>query len=175
MGIPVALAGLGLAGGLMSAYGAYEQGQAKAQAAQYQAAVAANNAAIARRNAVIEMQAGETEATNVGLKTRAAVGAEKARQGAAGVMVDRGSAAAVREGTEEMGMLDALTIRSNAARKAYGYQVAATSDTAQAGLLKMEGEQAETAGDIGAFSSLLSSASTVGGNYLKMQNLGVGG
>ena len=34
----------------------------------------------------------------------------------------------------------------------------------------MESEQAKEAGDIGAVGSLLSGASTVGGNFLKLQN-----
>jgi hypothetical protein len=34
----------------------------------------------------------------------------------------------------------------------------------------MQSEQAKTAGDIGAAGSLLSGASTVGGNYIKFQN-----
>jgi hypothetical protein len=167
---PVSLAVIGAAGAGMSAIGSYEQGQAKSQAAMYQAQVAANNAAIARQNAVFEIQGGETEATNVGLRIRAAIGAEKARQGASGINVNKGTAVDVRAGTEELGMLDALTVRSNAARKAYGYQVSATSDVAQSGLLQMEGSQAQEAGDIGAAASLLSGASTVGGNYMKLQN-----
>jgi hypothetical protein len=173
MGLPLVLAGVGLAGTALSAYGSYEQGQAQSASAQYQAQVAANNAKIARQNAVLEIQSGETQATNVGLKTRAVVGQEKATQGASGVNVNKGSAVDVRAGTEETGMLDALTVRSNAARRAYGYQVSATSDTAQSQLLQRQSEQAETAGDIGAFASLISGASTVGGQYMKMKSLGV--
>jgi hypothetical protein len=36
----------------------------------------------------------------------------------------------------------------------------------------MQSEQAMTAGELGAAGSLLSGASTVGGNYAKWQNLG---
>ena len=84
-----------------------------------------------------------------------------------GVSVNTGSAADVRAGTEMLGLSDALTIRSNAAKEAYGQEVAATSDIAQANLDRAEGEQAETAGDIGAAGSLLSGASTAGGQYAK--------
>jgi hypothetical protein len=67
-------------------------------------------------------------------------------------------------------MLDALTIRSNSAKKAYADEVQANSDTAQGQLDTMAGDNAKTAGEISAGGTLLSGASTVGGNYLKMQN-----
>ena len=167
MGIPLAIAGM--AGAAVSAYGSYESGQATAKAQAYQAQVAENNAAIARRNALMDIQSGEIAAVNKGLQTRQAVGAEKASQGASGVDVNTGSAVAARAGTAEVGMLDALTIRSNAAKQAYSQEVTATSDTAQAQLDTMEADQAKTAGELGAAGSLLQGVSTVGGNYANWQ------
>lgn len=170
MGIdPVSLAVIGGVGAAVSAGGQLASGQATSEAYAYKAQVAANNAAIARQKGVQDIQAGEIAAVNQGLKTRAKVGSQKAQQGAAGVDVNTGSAADVRAGTEELGMLDALTIRSNAANKAWSDEVQAQSDTAQGQLDTMAGEQAETAGYIGAAGTLLSGASTVGGNYAKWQ------
>jgi hypothetical protein len=169
MGVPLVLAGLGAAGTAISAAGSVESGNAAQTAYNYQAQVAANNAKIAQQNAAWDIQAGETAATNKGLQTRAAVGTQKARQGASGIDVNTGSAPDVRAGTEELGMLDALTIRSNAAKQAYGAEVEATSDTAQSQLDTMAGQQAKEAGDINAASGLLTGASTVGGNYVKWQ------
>ncbi len=168
MGLP--MAAVGLLGAGVSAFGQYESGQANSAAAAYQAQVAANNAKIAMQNATWESQAGETASVNKGLQTRAAVGNEKAYGAASGIDVNTGSAPAVRAGTEEMGLLDQLTIRSNAAKKAYGEEVTATSDIAQSQLDTMQSKQASIAGDIGAAGSLLSGASTVGGQYLKWQN-----
>jgi hypothetical protein len=167
MGVPLAIAGL--VGGAVSAYGSYESGQATSAAEAYQAQVAANNAKVAQTNARLDIQAGETAATNQGLKTRAQVGTEKAGQGAGGIDVNTGSAVGVRAGSEEIGQLDALTIRSNAAKQAYGQLVTATSDTAQSQLATAESGQAAEAGDIGAAGSLLSGVSTVGGNYARYQ------
>ena len=99
MGVATALAGAGLAGTALSAYGSYEAGQSQAKAAAYQAQVAANNAAIAQTNARMDIQAGEIAAVNKGLQTRAKVGEEKAGQGAAGVDVNTGSAVSTRAGT----------------------------------------------------------------------------
>jgi hypothetical protein len=167
---PVSLAAIaGLAGAATSAVGAYTTGQANSANATYQAQVAANNAQIAQQNAKMDIQSGEVAAVNQGLKTRAAVGTEKANQGAAGIDVNGPSASDVRAGTQSMGMLDALTIRSDAAKQAYAQEVAATSDTAQGELLTAQAGQDVTAGDLSAGGTLLSGASTVGSNWAKFQ------
>jgi hypothetical protein len=167
----ITLAGLAVAGGLagagVSAIGAYNSMEANSANAAYQAQVAANNAKIAKTNATMDIQSGEIQAGNQGLKTRAAVGTTKAGQGASGVDVNSGSFVKVRAAESELGMLDALTIRSNAAKSAYGQEVAATSDTAESGLLSAESSQAASAAPIGALGTFLSSASSVGGNYAK--------
>jgi hypothetical protein len=175
MGLPAALLGIGLAGTAVNAYGQYEAGQAQSEAAAYQAQVAANNAAIARQNASMESAAGEAQTVAKGLQTRALIGKERAYAGASGVDTNVGSAAAVRAGTEQMGMLDALTIRSNAAKRAWASEVQATSEEAQSQLYQFERSQAAAAGGIAAAGSLLSGASTVGGNYLRWQNAGGSG
>lgn len=171
----VAMAPLMLAsaigGTVLQADAAYQSGQAKAASSAYQSQVAANNARIAQQDATLEIQAGETAAFNRGMKTRAQVGQEKAAQGAAGIDVNTGSAVDVRAGTEELGMLDALTIRSDAAKRAYARQVEATSDTAQAKLLEQQSQQEEDAGALGAAATLLSGASSVGEKWGKYQTL----
>lgn len=168
--LPAIAAVAGIAGAGVSAYGAYESGQATAASDAYQAQVAANNAALAKQQGKLDIQSGEIQAVDSGLKTKAAVGTEKAQQGASGLDVNSGSAVDVRAGTASTGMLDALTIRSNSAKKAYADEVTANSDTAQGQLDTMGATQAETAGDIGAAGTLLTGASTVGGNYAKFQN-----
>jgi hypothetical protein len=177
MGLAGAFGAAGLVGSLVgsvvNASGQQEQAQAQSEAAAYQAQVAQNNAAIAQQNAKLDIQAGETAAVNQGLKTRAAVGTARANQGASGVDPNTGSASAVQAGQQEIGYLDALTLRSDAAKKAYGQEVAATSDTAQAGLEELEAGQAQEAGTIGEVGTLLSGASTVGTNFANMQNKGV--
>lgn len=169
MGVALGIAGL--AGGAMQAVGAVQSGYAKSEAASYRSQVAANNAQLAQDDAVREMQAGNTAAFNRGLKTRAQVASQKASQGASGIDVNTGSAVDVRAGTEMFGMLDALTIKSDAAKRAYARQVEATSYEAQSELDRAEAEQAVTAGWIQGAGTLLSSASSVGGNWGKYQTM----
>ena len=102
------------------------------------------------------------------MKTRAAVGQTLAGQGASGVDVNTGSSVDVRAGETKLGMLDALTIRANAARKAYGYNVAATGAEAESGLLTSEAQQAKQAAPISALGSFLGSVSSTAGNFAKM-------
>jgi len=168
MAAPV-LAGIGMAGAGVSAIGAYEQGQATSAAADYQAQVARNNAMIARQNAVWTEQSGVAKETAQGMKTASTVGGIKASQGASGIDVNTGSAAAMRTAAAKLGALDALTIRSNTAREAYGYEVKATSEEARAGLLEMEAKQAKEAGDISALGTFLTGASSVEFKYAGMQ------
>lgn len=170
--LPVISAVAGIAGAGVSAFGAYEGGQAQSQASMYQAQVAANNAAIARQNAEMETQSGEIAANNYAMRTRAVVGSTKANQAASGVDVDTGSNVNVRAAESELGALDALTIRSNAARQAYGYEVAATSDMAESQLLESESKQAKTAGTLSALGSFLGGVGSVGGKYAAWQNVG---
>jgi hypothetical protein len=142
--------------------------------ANYQAQVARNNAEIARANAALTEASGVAKETAMGMKTASTVGGMKAAQGASGIDVNTGSAANVRVAAAKLGALDALTIRSNTAREAYGYEVAATSDIAEAGLLEAEAKQAKVAGDISALGTFLTGASSVGLKYAGMQ-LGTGG
>jgi hypothetical protein len=175
MGTAIAPIGLAIGGGgaLAGAFGAFEGMESQSQNAAFQAQVAANSAAIARTNFKLQIESGEQEVANQEMQLRSQVGTQKAGQAASGVDVNSGSAAASRAGTAEVGTLDALTKRSNNARQAYGFEVAATSDTAESQLLERESSQASAMAPIAATNSLLSSASTVGGNYGKyLQGVG---
>ncbi len=163
--LATAAAVTGVAGAGVSAFGAYESGQAKAASANYQAQVAKNNAMIARQNAVWEAQSGVAKESAQGMKTAASAGAAKAAQGASGIDVNTGSAANVRQAIAKLGAVDIGTQRSNTAKAVYGYEVAATSDTAQSQLLEAEGKQAGIAGDISALGTFLTGASSVGSKW----------
>lgn len=175
MGAAIAPIGLvaGIGGGIMSAFGSYSSMEAQSANNAYQAQVAANNAKIAGENANMDLQAGETAVVNRGLKTRAQVGAQIAGQSASGVDVNSGSFVGARKATSEIGALDALTIRSDTAKKVFADQTQQSNFTAQSQLDSAESEQESSLAPVVGAGSLLSSASTVGGSYYKyMQNAG---
>jgi hypothetical protein len=169
---PITMTALAVGGAAVGAFGKLQEGDARSRAANYQAQVAENNKLIAEQNARWATTAGTARETAEGMKVRAGVARLKARQGASGVDVNTGSSKEVTDAASALGSLDAMTIRSNTAREAYGYEVAATSEQAKANLARMEGESAKTSGYIGALSSLLSGASSAGGKYAAWQNVG---
>lgn len=160
-----------VAGGVVSYEGAQEAAKAQKNASLYQAQVAQNNASVANQNAQIATQAGAAQAEQQELKTRAAVGAIKASQGASGIDVNSGSALDTQKSQDVLGQLDALSIRSNAARQAYGYQNQAASYEGEAALDRSGASAATEAGNIAGTSSLLSAASSAGNTYNQYQLL----
>lgn len=172
MGLEVLALAATAAGGLVSAAGAMKQGEAQKSAADYQAAVARNNAVIARQNAEQTRAAGEIEAQNASLKSAATQGSIRAAAAASGLDVNTGSAMDVQDSAARLGMLDALTIQRNAGVKSWAQQNQATGFEAEANLDIMKGANAQEAGDIGAFSSLLTSASSFGGKWMDFKKVG---
>lgn len=169
-----AIAGMaiGAIGGIIGAGGAAEAGQATANMYNYKAGIALMNKQINLQNADYERAAGEVAAQESGMRTRAVVGQEKAAQAGSGLDVNTGSAAAVRESQVEIGQQDENIIRSNAARRAYGYEVEATQDQSQASLYGMAASQARIAGDIGAATSLLSAGTSVAAKWSQASQVG---
>lgn len=142
----------------LNAAGQVQQGQANAAAAGYNAKVAAQNAEIQTQNANFAGAKGEQDVAAQSAKTKAAIGETLAAQGASGVDVNTGSSVNIRESEAKLGMLDALTVRSNAAKEAYNYQVGASQETAQAQLLRQQQKADKTGGYLNAFSTVLGGA-----------------
>lgn len=159
--VPLAIAaaaGSAVIGGI----GAFQSAHAASESAKYNSEMAANNATIAKQNATWASQAGEAQAGTAGLKTRAQAGSIIANEAASGVDVGNGSAAKVQSSATQLGELDAINIRGNAARTAYGYDVQSSSDTAQGQLDRFQSGQDMTAGYLGAASSILGAAGNAG-------------
>ncbi len=92
--------------------------------------------------------------------------------------VNSGSSVDVRSSAAELGQLNTLSVRTSAARKAYGYLNEAAGFTAQAGLDRMNASQSETAGMVGAAGTLLGGigdAATNYGTYLNSKSTISGG
>jgi hypothetical protein len=151
-----------IAGGVISAGGAIMQGQAQAKQAKYQSAVERNNATIAGWQATDAQQRGKIEEQRQRLQTARLHGAQRAGMAANGVEIDNGSPLDVLMDTAQLGELDALTIRSNAEREAYGFRSQSSNLMAQSGLTRMAGRNAQQASYISAGSTLLSTAATAG-------------
>lgn len=171
MADPVTLGTIGLvaggAGGITGALGSIFGGEAKSSMYQYQAGVADINAKIAKQNADYQRSVGEVEAQQVGLKAKAEIGTTKAIQSARGVDVATGSNAEVRSSELKIGQQNERVVRSNAAHRAWGSDVEAIQQTAQGRMLRSAASTSETAGFLGAASSILGSASSVASKWLQ--------
>lgn len=130
-------------GARIAAEGGVKASQARSQAALYRAAVARNNQQLAKQYSAMETTAGLLESEKAGLRTRQNLGTAKAIQASSGLDVSSGSAKDVRDSIKDLGDLDAATIRSNASKRAFGYDITATQQGASAELADME-SRAET-------------------------------
>lgn len=163
----MAVVGMGatVAGGLTSAMGSAYQGQAQSNMYTYQAGVADVNKKINLQNADYARATGEVEAQQSGMRTGAQIGTTKAVQGASGLDVNRGSNVQVRDSELAIGQENEGIIRSNAAKKAYGFDVEATQNEAQAGLYRMGADTSKTAAGYKVAGSLISTASSVASKW----------
>ena len=166
---------LGAVGTATAVAGAENQAKAQSNALQYQAQVAQNNQVIANQLGAQATQAGAVQEQEKRQQTAAVIGSQLAGQSASGLDVNApgSSAVDVRSSAAELGELDALTIRSNTARTAYGYAAEGLSYQAQAGLDMAGSQNALTAGNLNAFASLAGGASSISDKWLKYQNAGL--
>jgi hypothetical protein len=150
----------------ISALGSIQQSRAAAASAGYNAKVAANNAQIQTQNAQFAGAEGEQNTAAAGAKTKAAIGATLANEAGSGIDINSGSNVNVRESEAKLGMLNALNIRSEAARTAYGYTTQSASDIGQSQLYRSQQVSAQTGGYLTAGADVLSGA----GNAAKYTN-----
>lgn len=167
---PVTLAavsiGSSVAGGGIKAIGDIMSGNAQANMYNYQAGVARANAAIAKQDANYATAAGDVSAQETGLQERFKVGQTRAGFGAgnvAGASVNRVVSSEIEVGQQNQGI-----VRANAAKRAYGYNVAAAGDIAQAGADEIAASTSRTSGWVGAASTILGTVGSVSSKWLQM-------
>lgn len=169
MADPVSLAAVGgattLASGAIGTIGAQSQGQSEANMYNYQAGVAKVNATVARQDSTYATEAGGVEATNSGMRTRAEVGATRAGMAAGNIDINSGSGSRVVASETAIGQENQATIRANAAKRAYGFDVKAAEDTAQAGAYDVAATTSLESGDINAISTIIGTAGSVASKW----------
>ncbi len=153
------------------AFGAYNQiragqaakkaGEAERRAAEASADLAEYNAAVADLQATDAVARGAEDESRFRTSVRGLIGAQRAGIAAGNVDVGWGSAVDVQADAAFLGELDALTIRTNAAREAWGYQVQAEDLRKRATIAREEGVMLEAAGRERRTSALVGAAGTV--------------
>jgi len=141
--------GLSIAGSLMGANASKKSGKAQREVAEYNAELQE----IKADDAIV--RGGEAE-HRLRVSARGMIGASRAAFAASGVEVNDidSTATNVQADIKSLSEVDALTIRSNAAREAWGYRTAATE-------LRKRGEIAEEEGKQKAIGTLTSTAGSL--------------
>lgn len=88
---------------------------------------------------------------------RGLIGSQRAALAASGVDVNAGNAVDIQADSAEMGELDALTIRTNAAREAWGFKVGAAVE-------RQRGANARAEGNAQALGTIVSAAGSYANN-----------
>lgn len=110
-------------------------GSAISQAGAYRAqgdiesTISRINGNIASLQSKETLEQGDVEASREELKTEQETGSILAGQGASGIDVSSGSSVLERNAVRSTGEQDALTIKNNAQRQAFGYNMQALQDT----------------------------------------------
>jgi len=166
MADPISL-GLSAIGAGVSAMGSAQSSSAQASSYKYQAAVSAYNAQIAKQNANYAVLQGERTAEKYGLQAKQQMGNIVAGQAASGLDVRSGSNKATQESQQLISQMDQDTIRTDAAKTAYNYEVEAASATAQSQYYTQAASNTESAGTLGVISSLIGGASSVASKWMQ--------
>lgn len=128
---------LSLFQGLVGGISQRETAKAARDIAQFNARVAELQAEDARRRGV------EVAALTRG-KTKRLRGSQRAALAAQGIDIQTGSAADIQAETEDIGELDAITVKNNAMREAFGFETKATSERLRGELAFRAGTSAAT-------------------------------
>lgn len=161
-----------VAGTVISAIGAYQQGQAQKGQNEYQAAVARNNQILAEQYAKSAEQRGNVMAQQKQMELARRQGSIKAAIGASGLDVG-GSGSRLEDDTQMMGDLDVRTIRYNAAKEAYGFRTQGTTYAGQAQLDDAAAANAASGGNLGALGSIISGGAQVSDKWARYKQAGV--
>lgn len=178
MGAALPIIGLALtaASTVAGFVGQVQQQNAQAQAAnanaaqaRYQAQVAQQNQELARRQQADALQRGQVAEENRRRLTQQQIGQQRAGLAAQGTDFT-GTETDILGDTAAAGELDARTVRANAAREAYGYQVQGMGYANEVGLQYTRAANSTYSPNyLGAGASLLAGASTLSDRWRRFQ------
>ncbi len=147
LGLAVASATTKAVGAWKAGTAAKKAGQAQKRAADSQAELLDFNANVADLQAKDAVERGAEEEAKFRSGIQVLIGSQRAGFAAGNIDVGGGSAVDVQADTAFLGEMDALTIRSNATREAWGYQVQAYDTRKRAEITRKEGVMLEAAGN----------------------------
>lgn len=142
---------------VVGAYGAYSSAQSQKAQNEYMADVERNNATVAKHQREDAIMRGGEEANRVQREAERMRGTQVARLASNGLDISSGTPLAILEDSMFFGQQDAATVRNNAAREAWGYDVQGQNAQASAGMYS-SAAKAQKPGQAAGLSLLSSSA-----------------
>ena len=127
------------AGAVTSLAGAFTQAQAQQDQASFAAAQYKQNQKIALAQGALAESIGDKNASIAAKQGQAQVGDQRLAAAASGIDVNSGSAAGLQADTEYQSQLNQMTIKNNAWREAWGYQMQAAGAGTQAQMAMLAG------------------------------------
>lgn len=159
--------------GLTSVVGSVYSAGTQKRSLQSQAAIAEINANIADMGAESALLQGNSEIAKLTMQVGQLKSRQRVSMAANGIDLGVGNAAEIAASTDLMKEVDVDTIRSNAARNAWGYRTQASNLRTEAASNRAAASGISTVG--AAASSLLSTASLVGSSWYGLQQEGAFG
>ncbi len=156
-GLAIAGVAMAAAGTAATVYSAYEAQKSQNQANDFNAAMLQRGAQAKEMQAQTALEQGKVAEDAQRKKVQSVIGSQRAQAAASGLLVDSGTAQQVTEDTAGFGELDAMTIRNNAQREAWGIRNDKEDLISQSNLVTSKNASPLTA----AFPSLLNGASSL--------------
>jgi len=136
----------------------YQQAESQKAAARYENAVAKQNADVAETQAKYAQQLGNIEEERQRARVRQMLGKQRATFAANNVDASQGTAVDIMGETAMFGEEDALAIRANAARQAWGFKVDANNSRARGKLALATGKNQATGTYLSTAASVFNSS-----------------
>lgn len=160
-------------GAVAGAGAAFNSARAQREGFEAQAQVARNNAQLQDWQAQDAIRRGQDAEQQQRLKVAGLKGSQRAALAANGFDLTEGSAVNLLTDTDLIGERDALTIRDNAVREAWGYRVQSANLQADAQGLASRGRAVNPI--MAAGTTLLTGAGAVSERWLRNRQLGITG
>jgi len=158
MGEAIAIIGAGV-----SILGQQQGASAQQQQLDYQEDILINNRDIAEKLALDAVERGAVKEKGFRKSIEGFKGKQRAELAASGVVVDQDLALDLLLDTAEIGEVDALNIRNNAAREAFGYRAQAEGFNAQAAISGAQSASVQNAANIQGISTIIGTAGDIWG------------
>lgn len=150
-------------------------GAAAREASESQAELADYNAQVAELQATDAVDRGAESESRFRTQVRKTIGEQRAGFAGGNIDVSYGSAVDVQADAAFLGEMDALQIRTNAAREAWGFKVQAEDYRRRGEIMRKEGLNAEAAARLNAQGTRESGRAAATANYFGMAGTLIGG